>query len=141
MTMRGIMWRYRVLVALFALALATRVTYTLDAVRDMRHQYPMRPVVLGAPWPSIEWVDDNARAAGLQVGDRVVAIDGQTQKGLSDLFVALRHKNPGDTMAFSIDRHGQRLTIGTKIRPAAFGAGALAIVFRSVLLILLPWLC
>ena len=30
---------YRVLFALFALALAARVTYTIDAVRDMRHQY------------------------------------------------------------------------------------------------------
>jgi|HubBroStandDraft_4_1064222.scaffolds.fasta_scaffold1899233_2 hypothetical protein len=32
----------RVLFALFALALAARVTYTytLDAIRDMRHQYP-----------------------------------------------------------------------------------------------------
>ena len=102
---------YRALFALFALALAARVTYTIDAIRDMRHQYPARPVTLGSPWPSIVWRDNSARAAGLQSGDRVIAIDGRRQQGWGDLFVDLRRKNPGDEMVFSIDRQGQRLTL------------------------------
>jgi len=71
---------YRALFALFALALSARVTYTLDAVRDMRHQYPAPPVKLGSPWPSIVDLRDNARAAGLQLGDLVIAIDGRRQE-------------------------------------------------------------
>ena len=44
---RGVAWRYRLLIAIFALALSARVTYTLDSVRDMRHRYPAAPVTLG----------------------------------------------------------------------------------------------
>jgi len=131
---------YRALFALFALALAGRVTYTIDAVRDMRHQYPARPVTLGSPWPSIVRLDDNARAAGLQLGDRVIAIDGRTQEGLRDLFLGLHGKSPGDEMVFSIDRQGQRLTLGTKIDPIGFGTSTIALIVGSAQL-LLPWLC
>jgi hypothetical protein len=95
---------YRVLFVLFALALAGRITYTIDAIGDMRHRYPARPVTLGSPWPSIVGLHDNARAAGLQVGDRVIAIDGRAQEGLSDPYIEVRRKNPGDEMVFSIDR-------------------------------------
>ena len=109
-TDRAALRPYRALFALFALALAARVTYTIDAVRGMRQQYPARPVTLGAPWPSIVGLDNNARAAGLQLGDRVIAIDGRRQEGLSDLFLELHGKSPGDEMVFSIDRQGQRLT-------------------------------
>jgi hypothetical protein len=77
---------YRVLFALFALALAARVTYTIDAIRDMRHQYPAPPVTLGDPWPSIVSLRDSARAAGLQLGDRVIAIDGRPQDGMRRSF-------------------------------------------------------
>jgi hypothetical protein len=132
---------YRVLFALFALALAARVTYTIDAVRDMRHQYPAPPVKLGSPWPSIVELRDNARAAGLQLGDRVIAIDGRRQEGLSDLFLELHGKSPGDEMVFSIDRQGQRSTLATRIEAVGFGAGPIAVIFASMLWLLIPWLC
>jgi len=132
---------YRLLFALFALALAARVTYTLDAIRDMRHQYPAQPVTLGSPWPSIVGLHDNARAAGLQLGDRVIAIDGRPQKGASDLFVDLHGKNPGDEMVFSVERRGQRFTLSTKIGAVAFGTGYIALAIVSVEWILMPWLC
>jgi phosphoserine phosphatase RsbU/P len=132
---------YRALFALFVLALAVRVTYTIDAIRDMRQQYPAQPVTLGSPWPSIVRPGDNARAAGLQSGDRVIAIDGRRQEGWADLLIDLRRKNPGDEMVFSIERQGQRLTIATKIEAMAFGTGYIAIAVVSVLWILTPWLC
>ncbi len=132
---------YRVLFALFALAMAARVTYTLDAIRDMRHQYPAQPVTLGSPWPSIVSVGDNARDAGLQLGDRVIAIDGRRQDGLADLFVEARRKKPGDEMVFSIERGGQRLTLSTKVGAVAFGTGFIPSAVVSVEWILLPWLC
>jgi phosphoserine phosphatase RsbU/P len=140
-TDRAALRPYRALFVLFVLAVAARVTYTIDAVRDMRHQYPARPVMLGSPWPSIVGLDNNARAAGLQLGDRVIAIDGRRQQGLSNLFLELHGKSPGDDMVFSIDRQGQRLTLPTKIDAAGFGAGAIAVIFGSVLWILIPWLC
>jgi sigma-B regulation protein RsbU (phosphoserine phosphatase) len=138
---RAAMRPYRVLFVLFALALAVRVTYTIDAARDMRHRYPAPPVKLGSPWPSVVELRDNARAAGLRLGDRVIAIDGRRQEGSSDLFLDLRHKIPGDEMVFSIDRQGQRFTLTTTIEAVAFGTGYLAIAVVSVLWILTPWLC
>jgi sigma-B regulation protein RsbU (phosphoserine phosphatase) len=138
---RAVARPYRLLFALFVLALAARVTYTIDAVREMRHRYPAAPVALGSPWPSVVRVGDNAGAAGLRVGDRVIAIDGRSQEGLSDLFVDLHGKNPGDEMVFSIDRQGERLTLSTKIQAIEFATGPFGILFDSVLLILLPWLC
>ena len=132
---------YRALFALFALAMAARATYTLDAIRDMRHEYPAAPVTLGSPWPSIVRLDDNARAAGLRLGDRVIAIDGRRQDGLRDLFLDLRGKNPGGEMVFSIDRQDRRLTLGVKLDSVRTGTGAVAVAFLSVEWILTPWLC
>jgi hypothetical protein len=63
-TERAITRPYRLLFALFVLAPAARVTYTIDSIRDMRHQYPAQPVALGIPWPSIISVGANAHAAG-----------------------------------------------------------------------------
>jgi hypothetical protein len=47
-TERGAAWQYRALLALFALALTARVTYTIDAVRYMGHRYPAPPAALGS---------------------------------------------------------------------------------------------
>ncbi len=140
-TDRGASWRYNVLFALFVLAMAARVSYSIDALRDMRHQYPAQPVALGSPWPSVIKLSDSGRAAGLQLGDRVIAIDGRSQNGLSDFFLDLRRKNPGDEMVFSIDRQGRRLTLSAKIDAVEFAAGPIAVAFASVLWLLIPWLC
>ncbi len=44
-------------------------------------------------------------------------------------------------MVFSIDRRGQRSTLATRIEAVGFGAGPIAVIFGSVLWVLIPWLC
>ena len=48
-----------------------------------------------------------AEAAGLQEGDIITALDGESVEGASDLMLAVRGKNPGDTVKLTVNRNGQ----------------------------------
>ena len=48
-----------------------------------------------------------AEAAGLQEGDIITALDGEPVEGASDLMLAVRGKNPGDTVKLTVNRNGQ----------------------------------
>ncbi len=63
---------------------------------------PWRPrAVVGELSP-----DGAAEAAGLEIGDRVVAIDGQPIETFSDLQVVVSAR-PGETVAIRVVRHGE----------------------------------
>jgi len=88
---------YRVLFVLFALALAGRITYTIDAIGDMRHRIPgpagdaRQPLAFHCGGSTIM-----PAPAGLQVGDRVIRDrTGRAQEGLRrSLHSEVRRKNP-----------------------------------------------
>ena len=67
---------HRLLLLLFVVTLLSQVTFTIDVVRTLSGDYPVKPVVLGAPWPTIISLSEPALAAGLRRGDRVIAIEG-----------------------------------------------------------------
>ena len=48
-----------------------------------------------------------AEAAGLQEGDIITALDGESVEGASDLMLAVRGKNPGDTVTLTVNTGGQ----------------------------------
>lgn len=58
-----------------------------------------------------------ADSAGLKVGDIVTAFDGKKVSSASDLMLAVRSKNPGDTATVTINRDGQsqdvQVTLGS----------------------------
>ena len=58
-----------------------------------------------------------ADSAGLKVGDIVTAFDGKKVASASDLMLAVRSKNPGDTATVTINRDGQsqdvQVTLGS----------------------------
>lgn len=56
-----------------------------------------------------------AAKAGLQPGDVITAIDGISINSSDELIVAIRAKNVGDTVKFSIDRNGKTMTIIVKL--------------------------
>ena len=55
------------------------------------------PIVPGGP----------ADEAGLRAGDVILAIDGEAVQGSSELIVAIRSRNPGETVTLTVRRNGQ----------------------------------
>lgn len=58
--------------------------------------------------------DSAAEAAGFQVGDKVVAVEGQEIKDWEDL-VRITQEHPGETLSYVVERDGQRLAIETTV--------------------------
>lgn len=52
-----------------------------------------------------------ADAAGIQAGDIITKFDGQKVTSASDLTIAVRSKNVGDTVSVEVNRDGQTLTM------------------------------
>ena len=52
-----------------------------------------------------------AEAAGLQEGDVVTAFEGKTIESASDLMLAVRSHNPGDTVSITINRDGTEMVV------------------------------
>src|SRR5260370_31399124 len=86
---------HRLLLVLFVVTLFSQITFTIDVVRTLSGDYPLKPVVLGAPWPSITSLSEPTQAAGLRKGDRVTAIEGRSPRGSGDLAQAVHAKYPG----------------------------------------------
>jgi len=55
--------------------------------------------------------DSPAEAAGLLVGDIVLAVDGEPVNGQAGLVAAIRDRNPGDTISIDLVRDGERLSV------------------------------
>ena len=56
-----------------------------------------------------------AEAAGLQEGDIITALNGEPVEGASDLMLAVRGKNPGDTVKLTVNRNGQEQEISVTL--------------------------
>lgn len=72
--------------------------------------YPTVPPVVGKVIP-----DSPAERAGLQVGDRIVAIDGQAVADFPGLVQRVQ-PNPGRTLEFTVERQGDRITLPIEVQ-------------------------
>lgn len=61
-----------------------------------------------------------AEAAGLQVGDVLVALDERPLDGVGDLLEALRERKIGDTIELEVERGGRRTRIPTRLGTRPF---------------------
>ena len=52
-----------------------------------------------------------AEAAGLQEGDIITALNGEAVEGASDLMLAVRGEQPGETVTLTVNRNGQEQEI------------------------------
>ena len=59
--------------------------------------------------------DSPAAKAGLQGGDRIIAIDGVTITDLRAFSEALKSHAPGDTIAIEVERDGEKLTLSATL--------------------------
>ncbi|HEU4559464.1 MAG TPA: PDZ domain-containing protein, partial [Longimicrobium sp.] len=73
---------------------------------------------------------EGARAAGLQMGDVIVGIDGRTVTSRGDLMELVMRRAPGETVKLDYIRYGERRSVSLRLsemaRPAADPAGAAA---------------
>ena len=56
-----------------------------------------------------------AAAAGLEVGDRVLSIDGAPVSGFAELAGLVQSRFPGESLTVVIDRDGQRMTLSVTL--------------------------
>ena len=126
---------HRLLLLLFIITLLSQVTFTIDVVRTLSGDYPVKPVVLGAPWPTITNLSEPALAAGLRRGDRVIAIEGLRPRGAGDLARAVRVKHPGDRVTITVERGGAQLEFQPTLQPLSIWWS-----FALIILIFMPWL-
>jgi putative serine protease PepD len=77
------------------------LTYRGVGARIQDESAPGQAVTPGGP----------AERAGLQPGDRVVAVDGQTVATPEEFVVVIRSNRPGETVTLTVVRDGQRLTV------------------------------
>ena len=64
---------HRLLLILFIVALLSQVTFTIDVVRTLSGDYPVKPVGLGSPWRSITSLSKPGEAVGLRRSVRSLA--------------------------------------------------------------------
>ncbi len=109
---------YPALAALFAFAVTSQITYTIDVVRNLRGDYPQKPFAATGPEPVITFVNAAARQAGLRIGDRLVSIAGRAPEGTADLVQPVRARHPGDVLPVVIERNGRAESHDIVLTPA-----------------------
>jgi len=67
--------------------------------------FPRQPAIIGALSPGMP-----AKSAGMEVGDRIVAIDGSEVSNWYDLRVFIQ-QSEGETQQFTVDRSGTRVDL------------------------------
>jgi len=100
--------RLALIVTLGALALAYQAHAITDIVRDLRTSSggPRPPFNLEVVAGRIGGVSDEAAAAGVKAGDRVVSVAGKPYAGRKTLAEALRSARPGDVLPIGVRRLG-----------------------------------
>jgi sigma-B regulation protein RsbU (phosphoserine phosphatase) len=129
---------YAALAALFVVAVACQVRFSADAVKDLTHRDPRAPFILDAPWPTARLLRPEARAAGLEEGDRVLAVDGRKPAGIADLMGAVRRKAPGGVISVEVSRNGATASLQIRLVPTRDRTSAFVYAFAAVVWFALP---
>jgi putative serine protease PepD len=59
--------------------------------------------------------DSPAQMAGIEVGDVVLAVDGEPVNGQAGLVAAIRDRSPGDTITIDLVRDGERVSVSATL--------------------------
>ena len=98
-----------------ATAEATGTPSATQTVINTNDDATLAEAVAAKCLPSVVYVETYAEAAGLQEGDIITALDGESVEGASDLMLAVRGKNPGDTVKLTVNRNGQEQEISVTL--------------------------
>ena len=134
--------QYIVLALFCAFAATYQTRFLIDLWRDFTFQYPAPPFALGSPWPTVINVFERARQAGLQPGDRILAIDGRSVEGTRDLYRPVRSKKPGDAIEVVAERGGNERRVVIPLTSVRSDRISVPVYMHAALmLIVMPAFC
>jgi sigma-B regulation protein RsbU (phosphoserine phosphatase) len=136
---------YALLAALFVLAAGYQVRAMVDVARILRGERARQPIAADPLDGRVTTVTPEAEAAGVRVGDRVIAVQGAPFHGRKTIAGAASGARPGDTLSLTIERPGEpRRSAAVRLvavgegpgRPGGLGqrAGGLVVVATVVAL-------
>ncbi|MBV9210837.1 MAG: PDZ domain-containing protein, partial [Acidobacteria bacterium] len=111
---------YLLLLVLFVIAATVQVRYTLGVARYLvlQQEGTAAPFYRENNGQTIKTLKPEAERAGLQVGDRIVAINGRPFTGDAVWIEAFRNTVPGQTMTFAVERGGERKSFDVSLTKA-----------------------
>src|SRR5215468_5389041 len=111
--------RYFALALLFAISLGYRTREILDRVDLL--VYPAHhvrdPFNIALPKNEIMAVAPEAEAAGIAVGDNLVAFAGRPYRGAVDFYAPIRKARPGDRIDVTVQSSGLTRNISIELKP------------------------
>ncbi len=129
------------LLLLFAIALTSHLTFTIDVIRDLTGNYPLAPVYIDAARLTVAEIYYAPKGAGILIGDRIAAVDGDPVDSARGYYQAIRAHRPGEPVRITFEGGGAAHEVAFQLR-AVFPNGAQAFhwAFGVVAWILMPWL-
>lgn len=126
---------------LFAVALASQVAFTIDAVRDLSGDYPLTPVFIDSYRLTIREVYYTPKGSLVRSGDRILAVDGRPLESGREFDNAIRTRRPGDPIRITFQHDDAAHEYLFRLR-AIFPGGAPPFnwLFGGVAWVLMPWL-
>jgi phosphoserine phosphatase RsbU/P len=133
---KRILYAVLIVLCLVTLLIRVRTTWRITAQLTGHRVTYQVPVTLEAPRAEIRAVRDEALAAGLRPGDRILTVNGKIFDGYFDLLPE------GPDIHIAVDRRGQEHEFAFELTPRslrneAFGERTLVVVLGLVM----PWLC
>ncbi len=116
----------------FIVVVLTQATFTADVIRELSGDYPLTPISLGRPWPTVRKKLFMATRCGWAIGCL-----GRRSGGIGnrDLAQAIRGSKPGEALRVSVERDAQRMECAIVLQ-----ASAEWWLFDVVWRLMMPWL-
>src|ERR1700742_4828023 len=109
----------RVVFFLFLFCAFIELRFTADTVRHELNvtQRSNAPFNIKTPGATLDRLQPEARAAGLEAGDRPVSLDGRPIPGPGPLMGAVRLHRPGSVVDVEVTRNGQPVSAKVTLAP------------------------
>jgi sigma-B regulation protein RsbU (phosphoserine phosphatase) len=144
MTARRDLAQLQALAILFAITIGLQVGFTVDSIDAKLHvtQFARPPFRISSPKGVLIDLQDEARQAGLALGDTPVSIDGRPLHGMGPLLSIVREHRAGDAVPATVTRGNTPVSVSIRLAPVSTKPLSVSDwVLASFLDYLTPWFC